>query len=161
MSSALHIHLADRHSTYRCAGAEHTLPVGSATLAALLTADPPPPEDLTNAIGLLADHLEDVVREVPASGAAEEILIHGPGLATLVAVEVGAPTPLPYTLDRPTAEEVFRTLATEPSAARRLNPGLPAEEVHSVLGVSCAVVALLRRLDHTGLTVVAVAEAGT
>jgi len=152
MSTHLHVQLGERDSTYRAEGIEHTLPVGSATLAALLTTDPPAPEDLTNAIGLLADHLEDVIREVPAASLADEVLVCGPGVATLVAVEVGGAAELPFTLGRAAAEEVFRTLATESAADRRHNPGLPAAEVESVLGVCCAVVALLRRLDRQHVT---------
>jgi exopolyphosphatase/guanosine-5'-triphosphate,3'-diphosphate pyrophosphatase len=152
MSISLQVHLGERDSTYRAEGMQHTLPVGSATLAALLTTDPPAPEDLTNAIGLLADHLEDVVREVPAAGLADEVVVCGPGVATLAAVEVGAAAALPFALGRAAAEEVFRTLATESAADRRHNPGLPVDEVESVLGVCCAVVALLRRLDRQHVT---------
>ncbi len=150
----LHVHLGEQHSTYRADGIEYTAPVGSLTLAAMLTGDPPPPEDLTNAIGLLADHLDDAVREVPGAALADKIVVHGPGLATMVAIEVGAPSVLPFTLDRTAAEDVFRTLATEARSDRLRNPGLPAEEVHTVLGVCCAVVAILRRLDHPGVQVV-------
>lgn len=152
MSISLQVHLGEHDSTYRADGMEHTLPVGSATLAGLLTTDPPAAEDLTNAIGLLADHLEDVVREVPAASRADEVVVSGPGIATLAAVEVGGATALPFALGKAAAEEVFRTLATECAADRRHNPGLPAAEVESVLGVCCAVVALLRRLDRQQVT---------
>lgn len=154
MSITLHVHLGAQHSTFRAEGVEYRAPVGSVTLAGMLTTDPPPPEDLTNAIGLLLDHLDDVLREVPAAGLAEEVIIDGPGLATMVAVEIGAPTELPFVLDRTAAEDVFRTLATEARPDRLRNPGLPAAEVHTVLGVCCAVVAILRRLDHPGVKVV-------
>jgi len=68
----------------------------------------------------------------------------GVGLGTIAAVEVGATAQHPFTLTRDAAEEVFRTLATESAADRARNPGLPLAEVHQVLGVSCAVVAVLR-----------------
>ena len=106
----------------------------------------------------LVEQLEEavrvlVVREVPGSGMADTVEVCGAGLATLAAVEVGGPTTLPFTFSRPAAEEVFRTLATERRSDRARNPGLPADEVHHVLGVSCAVVALLRGLALQAITV--------
>jgi exopolyphosphatase/pppGpp-phosphohydrolase len=121
-----------------------TLPFGSATLVGFLTSDPPPPEDLTNAIGHVVDHLDDVDRELPMVVAADRIQLAGEGVATLAAVEVGHAVELPFVLHRDAAEEVFRTLVTEPRAERRRNPGLPPEEVDQVVGVCAAVVAIMR-----------------
>ena len=150
MSVVLRIHLGEHASTYSVEGQLYAVPVGADTLAAMVVGDPPLPEELTNAIGLLLDHLEDVTREVPAADLADSVEISGPGLDTIVAVEVGGHTPLPFTLSRAAAEDVFRTLVTESLADRVNNPGLPAEQAHRVLGVSCAVVAVLRglRLDE-------------
>jgi exopolyphosphatase/pppGpp-phosphohydrolase len=139
---------ADRES-----GACYTVPVGSDTLAALITADPPLPEELTNAIGLFLDHLEDVTREVPNAAHAEVIEVRGPGGQALVDTELGRSAVVPCTVGRDAIEEVFRTLATESAADRALNPGLPAEEVHHILGVCCVAVALLRGLQASELTV--------
>lgn len=151
----LQIHLGDHDSTFAAEGERYVVPVGADTLAAMLTTDPPRPEDLTNAIGLLLDHLEDVTREVPAADLADVVEIRGAGVATVVAVEVGGATTLPFELTREAAEDVFRTLATEATPDRLRNPGLPADEVHRVLGVCCAVVAVLRGLQRRELTVVA------
>ncbi|MEI7548305.1 MAG: hypothetical protein WCK21_09650, partial [Actinomycetota bacterium] len=134
MTVTLHIHLGDRHSTFAVDGEQVVVPVGADTLAAMLTTDPPRPEDLTNAIGLLLDHLEDVTREVPAAELADVVEIRGVGLQTLVDVETGHPRELPFDLSREAAEDVFRTLATEATPDRLRNPGLPANEVHLVLG---------------------------
>lgn len=132
----------------------YTMPVGSATLAAIITSNPPRPDQLTNAIGTFVDHLDDVTRELPTAGVATRVELHGPGLHTFVSVEVGDTTALPHTLTRLAAEEVFRTLATETDDERTRNPGLPAHESRSILGVSCAIVAVLRALDRTDVTVV-------
>lgn len=142
----LTIAFGDREIQFGADGATHTVPVGVETLAQMITSDPPEPEELINAIGLLMDHVEDVLREVPAAAAAEHIECSGMGLETLANVEVGGAAANPFPLTREAAEDVFRTLATESSADRALNPGLPAAEVHQVLGVCCAVVAVLRAL---------------
>jgi exopolyphosphatase/guanosine-5'-triphosphate,3'-diphosphate pyrophosphatase len=133
----------------------YTIPVGVHSLAAMLGADPPAPEELTNAIGLVADHLEDVTRELPGSAAADIIEISGIGAAVVADVEVGASAPLPFLLTREAAEDVFRTLATEAAADRTRNPGLPADMVHTVLGTCCAIVGVIRSLHASSVTVVA------
>lgn len=122
------------------------MPVGPVTLAADLQHDPPTPEELTNAIGLVLDHMEDIEREVPAAMFAERVEVCGHGLDVIVAVEVGGSADLPFALARDAAEDVFRTLVTEPSHDRVRNPGLPDAEVHAVLGVASALVSVMRFL---------------
>lgn len=134
-------------------GASYCVPVGTDTLAAMIVGNPPLPEELTNAICLFMDHIEDVTREVPSSTFADSIKICGPGLQALVDTEVGHPEGLPFEVSRDATEEVFRTLATENEQDRRHNPGLPAEEVHHVLGVCCALVATLRGLQAASLSI--------
>ncbi len=153
MTITLTIEFAPHRTVCSADGASFALPVGPHTLAEMLDGDPPSPESLTNAIGLLSDHLEDVSREVPASTLADEIVVCGTGMSTVVAVEAGAPVALPSALHRTAAEELFRALATESRTDRLHNPGLPADEVHTVLGACCAVVAVLRRLERHELTV--------
>jgi exopolyphosphatase/guanosine-5'-triphosphate,3'-diphosphate pyrophosphatase len=152
--TTLEIHLAPDACTFRLGDSSHAIPVGSSTIAAQLTSDPPAPEELTNAIGLVLDHLEDVAREVPAVDLAERVEVRGPGVAALADVEVGAAADLPFELPRAAVEDVFRTLATEPADDRRHNPGLPEHLVHDVLGVTCAVVALMRFLQSGSIWVV-------
>jgi len=153
--SALRIVFADDRAVFSHDGVSYTVPVGVATLTAMITTDPPLPEELTNAIGLFMDHLEDVDREVPGSAFADEVEVCGAGLQALVDTEVGHAEALPCALTRDAVEEVFRTMATEATADRLLNPGLPAGEVHRIVGVSCALVAVLRALQAPVLTVVA------
>ncbi|MCE9622815.1 MAG: hypothetical protein K8R99_10755 [Actinomycetia bacterium] len=142
----LSITFGTREIVFSSDGASYTVPVGVDTLAAMITGDPPLPEDLINAIGLVIDHIEDVIREIPSAAVSDRIECTGVGLATIAAVEVGGAAQHPFTLTREAAEEVFRTLATESKVDRARNPGLPTPEVHQVLGVSCAIVAVLRAL---------------
>ena len=131
-------------------GGSWTLPIGPATLVAgeLADADPPPPASLTNALGLVRDHLEDVIIEAPIVAAAPELVLRGHHVTTLARVEIGADEiPAGYVLTRADADEVFRTLVAEPATERRHHPGLPPDEVDTVVGTCCVVLAFLRRLD--------------
>lgn len=130
------------------------IPVGVLTLAEGLVCDPPSPEELTNAIGLVQDHLEDASRELPMFEFAERVEVAGHGVGVVAAIEVGAPPPLPFELPRGAAEDVFRTLVTERRADRRLNPGLPEPMVHEVLGSISALVALMRFLQSDSVWVI-------
>lgn len=136
-------------------GASYSVPVGTDTLAAMILGNPPLPEELTNAICLFMDHIEDVTREVPSATFADTIEVCGPGLQALVDTEVGHTENLPFDESRHAIEEVFRTLATESEQDRLHNPGLPAAEVHHVLGVCCALVATLRGLQAPSLSITA------
>ena len=49
-----------------------------------------------------------------------------------------------FVLSRAAAEDVYRTLVTEPLADRVHNPGLPPERAEVILGGACAVVAIMR-----------------
>lgn len=133
-------------------GVHHVLPLGVVTLARELAGDPPRPEELTNAIGAVADHLDDLVRERPdAIGA--EVSMSGPEVTAVVAVEVGGPAPLPFVLDRLAAEDVFRTVATEARADRARNPGLDPLLVDRIVAGCCAVVGVMRKLQIDAVTV--------
>ena len=65
----------------------------------------------------------------------------------IAAVEFGGNPPLPYSLGRAAAEDVFRTVATESSVDRARNPGLPADAVDTIVAACCIVVAFMRRLN--------------
>lgn len=150
----VHIAVAERELVVDLDDRSITLPIGLVDLHEReLLSDPPRPEELTNAIGLVADHLDDVVRAVPSVVGAPTTLT-GRELRSIVAVEVGGTTSLPYVLSREAAEDVFRTLVTEPTRDRRLNPGLDHEHVQSVVPACCAVVAVMRRLQLLEVTVV-------
>lgn len=146
-TNTLNVAFGPNNVEFRGDDATYTVPVGVDTLAAMISVTLPQPEELINAIGLLMDHIEDVLREVPSAGFADRIECTGVGLATIAAVEVGGAAESPFELSRVAAEEVFRTLATESASDRARNPGLPAAEVHQVLGACCAVVAVMRALQ--------------
>lgn len=142
--------LESRRTVLRVGALEWTMPVGTATLDDLLESDPPRADELTNAIGWFADHLDDALREHPHLEWIEHWSLDG--AATLAHVEAGHDVVLPCTLERSAVEEVFRTLVTEHSSDRAANPGLPAEEVVTVMGVACATVAFLRRMASDSVT---------
>jgi exopolyphosphatase/guanosine-5'-triphosphate,3'-diphosphate pyrophosphatase len=129
------------------------LPIGIDTLLAReLRTDPPRAEELTNAIAAVADELDDIIRLAPAIvGAGVEVA--GADARAIAAIEVGGAAPLPFTLTRDAAEDVFRTLATETRVERAHNPGLPRDLVESVVAGSCAMVAVMRRLQLDSVTV--------
>lgn len=148
----VHVELGDHEIVVTVDDLRVPLPVGVLTLSADLTTDPPRPEDLTNAIGLVADHLDDVVRDRPdLIGAA--LTISGPEAAAMVAVEVGGTAALPFELDRAAAEDVFRTIVTEDRGARAHNPGLDVLLVDRIVAGCCAVVAVMRKLQVDAVTV--------
>jgi exopolyphosphatase / guanosine-5'-triphosphate,3'-diphosphate pyrophosphatase len=149
------VHLLHTSCRVEAEGVAHEFAIGSRSLSAGIGGDPPQPEELTNAIGLVLDHLEDVSREVPAFELADRVELTGPDVSVLADVEVGGAAALPFELTRAAAEDVFRTLVTEAASARRHNPGLPEPLVHHVLGVACATVAVLRFLSAPAVWVVA------
>ena len=125
------------------------LPCGVISLGTRhIHSDPPLPEELTNAIGEMMDHVEDAKREIPGILSAALVTVDGPIPIAIAAVEVGAPVRgARFLLTRDAAEDVFRTLATESRDDRRHNPGLPAELVAPIVGGCCAVVGLIRALQ--------------
>ena len=129
-------------------GGSTDLPCGVLSLRERhLASDPPLPQELTNAIGEMLDHLDDAMRDVPALVDAGTVSIGGHFVAVIADVENGAHIDAPaFTLTRAACEDVFRTLATEPASARRLNPGLPADDVDDIVAACCAVVAIFRGL---------------
>jgi len=118
------------------------VPVGHTTA---FEADPPRADELTNVIGSVQDHLDDVLRELP-DAIDTTVEVTGVGVTDVADVEVGAAATLPMVLARDAAEDVFRTVATERRARRALNPGLAPERVDAVLGAACILVAVMRRL---------------
>jgi len=136
-------------TTFHHAGADTTVAVGPATLVAneLAGSDPPGPAQLTNALGIVADHLDDLLRADPDVLNAEIVHVTGEEPWHLVVVERGGPVETsPATLERDAAEDVFRLLATETRAQRLANPGLDPDRVDTVVATCCVVLAVMRRL---------------
>lgn len=147
MSPSVHVRFGIDDLTVVAGGHTWALPVGHRQLRSQLGGDPPRPEQLTNAIGLVSDHLDDVVHSWPDALRADTV-VSGHLVHIVAAVEVGAPVGTDcFELSRAAAEDVFRTLATEPRSTRRLNPGLPADHVDDIVATCCALVAVLRRLQ--------------
>jgi exopolyphosphatase / guanosine-5'-triphosphate,3'-diphosphate pyrophosphatase len=117
-----------------------------------LHGDPPRPDELTNAIGRVHDHVDDVLREVPNLALPARWIGIAGTITTVAAVEIGLaawdPTRIHgFRLTRTAAEDVFRTLATESLADRLHNPGLPAERADVIVGGCCVLVGIMRRLQ--------------
>jgi exopolyphosphatase/guanosine-5'-triphosphate,3'-diphosphate pyrophosphatase len=155
LAERLDVDVAPSSTVLSHGGRDHRLPVGPATLLADVLAghDPPLPEQLTNAIGLVMDHVDDVIREQPAVVEAHDVHVSGDEAWHFTTVEHGrSPDGTTAALRRDAVEEVFRTLATETRTERLGNPGLDPRRVDSVLGTSCVIVGLMRRLQLPGVT---------
>ena len=136
-----------------------SFPVGAVVLTETeLHRDPPRPEELTNAIGLVTDFMDDLVREFPQVLNATRVVGVAGTIVTIAAIELGIarfdPVALhEMTLTREAAEDVFRTLATESLIDRKSNPGLPPERADVIVGGCCALVGIMRRLRIPSITV--------
>jgi uncharacterized protein len=135
------------------------IPWGYATLTSawLADADPPPPAGLTNALGVVDDHLDDVEREHPEveqlARTAGGVSFGGDTITALAQLELGrADTPAAVALDRAAAEDVFRLVATESAAERAHNPGLPSEHVDTIVATCCVVLSVMRRFHLEQVT---------
>ena len=116
-----------------------------------LHGDPPLPEELSNALSIVEQHLQDVLRVLPeVSGPPRFIGLAGT-ITNVAAVEIGLATYDPevihhFVLSHHAAEDVFRTLATEPLADRIHNPGLERERADVIVGGCCVLVQIFRTL---------------
>jgi exopolyphosphatase/guanosine-5'-triphosphate,3'-diphosphate pyrophosphatase len=123
-----------------------------------LHSDPPTPEELSQAVSVVRDHLADVERAVPGAAAAKTLVGTAGTVWTLGAVELGVDATESdrihhFRLSRAAAEDVFRTLATEPTAVRRHNPGLEEGRVDVIVGGAIVVVAVMRHWKYDELLV--------
>jgi exopolyphosphatase/guanosine-5'-triphosphate,3'-diphosphate pyrophosphatase len=128
---------------------------------AWLRSDPPAPEELSQAISVVQAYLDDVDRDLPAVGQAQTLIGTAGTVTTVAAVEIGLAEYDPevlhhFRLTRDAAEDVFRTLATEPAADRRHNPGLEPARVDVIVGGAAVLVAVMR---HWGFEEMIVSEA--
>lgn len=155
---SLVIEIADRELRIaQLGGGEWSLPVGPTLLVEreLAHADRPAPEQLTNALGIVSDHLDDVVRESAMVLTAPAIAFSGRHAVGLGRVELGTDSlPASYTISRADADEVFRTIVAEPIADRLHNPGLDPADVETVIGTCCVVLAVMRRLERSEALIV-------
>lgn len=119
----------------------------------LVDTDPPRPEALTNALGSVTDHLDDIVRRHPALLDVDTVTVSGPTVESLGRVEIGRDViDDSITLTRQAAEEIFRIVATESTADRAFNPGLPSSHVETIVATCSIVLAFMRRLRLEEIT---------
>jgi exopolyphosphatase/guanosine-5'-triphosphate,3'-diphosphate pyrophosphatase len=118
----------------------------------LLHSDPPSPEELSNAVGIVHEHLKDLQREMPLVDEARRLVGLAGTVATMAAVEIGLPEYdrdriHHFVLTRGAAEDVFRTLATERRADRVHNPGLEEARADVIVGGAVILVTIMRHFD--------------
>jgi len=120
-----------------------------------LHADPPTPEELSQAVTVVRDHMADVARELPGITGVETVVGLAGTVTTVAAVELGLAAYdraaiHHYRLTRAAAEDVFRTLATESADDRRHNPGLEPGRVDVIVGGAIVLTAVMRafRVDE-------------
>jgi exopolyphosphatase/guanosine-5'-triphosphate,3'-diphosphate pyrophosphatase len=126
-----------------------------------LHSDPPTPEELSVAVSVVRDHLTDVDRAVPGAAHAKTLIGTAGTVWTMGAIELGVDASESerihhFRLSRAAAEEIFRTLATEPIARRRHNPGLEPGRVDVIVGGVIVIVSVMR---HWGFDEMLVSEA--
>ena len=136
-----------------------SLPFGAVNVTeSELHRDPPRPEELTNAISLVSDAVDDVAHNYPQVSQVDRIVGVAGTIVTVAAVEVGQKvfdtnSLHELRLTRQAVEDVFRTLATEPLKDRVFNPGLPSDRADIIVGGCCVLVAVMRRLQISELVV--------
>jgi exopolyphosphatase/guanosine-5'-triphosphate,3'-diphosphate pyrophosphatase len=114
-----------------------------------LPSDPPRPEELSEALSVVHDYLDDVQAAVPAVDDAARLVGLAGTVTTVAAVEIGLATYdrdriHHFVLSRAAVEDVFRTLATEPRSARIHNPGLEEARADVIVGGCVVLVAVMR-----------------
>jgi exopolyphosphatase/guanosine-5'-triphosphate,3'-diphosphate pyrophosphatase len=116
---------------------------------AWLHGDPPTPEELSQAVHIVREHLADVRREVPGVVAAKTLVGLAGTVSSFAMIEQGLPVydrdqVHHFRLTRAAAEDVFRTLALEPAAERAQNPGLEPGRVDVIVGGAVILVTVMR-----------------
>jgi exopolyphosphatase/guanosine-5'-triphosphate,3'-diphosphate pyrophosphatase len=126
-----------------------------------LHGDPPRPEELSQALSVVHDYLDDVQGDIPAVSDARILVGLAGTVTTVAAVEMGLATYdrdriHHFVLTRAAAEDVFRTLATERRSQRIHNPGLEEARADVIVGGCIILVAIMR---HFGFEECLVSEA--
>jgi exopolyphosphatase/guanosine-5'-triphosphate,3'-diphosphate pyrophosphatase len=117
-----------------------------------LHADPPTALELSQALSVVHDYLDDVARDVPAVTEARQLVGLAGTVTTVAAVEQGLAQYdrdriHHFVLTRDAAEDVFRTLATERRADRIHNPGLEPGRADVIVGGTAILVAIMRYFE--------------
>ncbi len=130
-------------------GGRHTIPVGPLTICSteFERRDPPPPACLTNALGTVHDHLDDILIDAPIIASSPSIVFVGHHTDSLAQVEFGDHlVPADHRVSRADIDEVFRTMVAESATERLDNPGLDTDHVGTIIATCCVVLAIMRRL---------------
>jgi len=117
-----------------------------------LASDPPRPEELSQAVSVARDYLEDVARDLPAAAEARRLVGLAGTVSTVAAVELGLAAYdrdriHHFVLTRAAVEDVFRTLATETRAQRIANPGMEAARADVIVGGTVILAAVMRYFE--------------
>lgn len=113
--------------------------------------DPPDAAELSQALSVVALHLDDVLREIPGAPYARTMVGLAGTVSTTAAVEIGLTTYdrdaiHHFVLTKAAVEDVFRTLATERLTDRVHNPGLESQRAEVIVGGLCVLVQTMRTL---------------
>ncbi len=147
----LDVVMSDRSLTFAMGDAgPHEIPVGPLQLLDdhLGDSDPPSAVALSNALGTVADHLDDVLIAAPEMRSPTTVRLSGVHVLSLARVECGGDElPTGYRISRVAADEVFRTLVAERPGERRHNPGLDPAHLSTIIPTCCVVLGVMRKLD--------------
>jgi exopolyphosphatase/guanosine-5'-triphosphate,3'-diphosphate pyrophosphatase len=113
--------------------------------------DPPDAAELSQALSVVALHLDDVLRAIPGAPDARTMVGLAGTVSATAAVEIGLATYdreaiHHFGLTKAAVEDVFRTLATERLADRVHNPGLEPQRAEVIVGGLCVLVQTMRTL---------------
>lgn len=111
--------------------------------------DPPRPEELLACLSVTEAYLDDVAREMPDIFDARQLVGVAGTVTTAAAVEIGLAeydrdAIHHFRLTKDAAEDVYRTLATEPLADRIHNPGLAEARADVIVAGMCILVRVMR-----------------
>jgi hypothetical protein len=153
-STGLMVDVADRSLTFTMGSiGPHHVPIGPLSLTDLSAipsgdCELPSPVALSNALGAVHDHLDDVLIAAPEMRSPSVVTARGAHVVSLARVEHGSDRlPADYRLSRSGADEVFRTVVGEMPAERVHNPGLDPSRVHTIIPTCCIVLGVMRGLE--------------
>ena len=117
-----------------------------------LHSDPPDAGELSDAMSVVRQHLDDVAREVPVSVETRRLVGLAGTVSAMAAVEIGLrewdeERIHHFVLTKAAAEDVFRTLATERLRDRVHNPGLEPERAGVIVGGALILVTVMRYFE--------------
>ena len=123
-----------------------------------IESDPPRPEELVACLSVAEAHLDDVVREVPLTRNARQLVGLAGTVSTAAAVEIGLAEYdreqiHHFRLTREAIEDVYRTLVTEASEDRKHNPGLDIGRVDTIVAGMCILARIVRYFNASDVLV--------